>query len=82
MAPPYLQMEESKRLQFKSLIPEKFDSYLKILGQPNWYDINRLCYTISVIMMLGFEKTTITEIEAIQSIDVPNVNQPRNLQTN
>ena len=40
-------MEESKYLQFKSLIHEKVDPHTNILGQPNRQDINRLCYKIS-----------------------------------
>ena len=58
--------EESKRPQFKSLIPEKVTPHPKIpekvgphpkiLDQSNLQDINHLCHTISVIMVPGFEK--------------------------
>jgi len=57
--------EESKRPQFKSPISEKASPYPEILGQPNLQDIDRLCHTISDIMVSGFEKTPITDFMPI-----------------
>ena len=66
--------EESRRLQFKFLITKKNGPHPKLIGQPNQQDTNRLYHTISVIMVSGFGKMTITKFKVIQSIDVLVVN--------